>query len=162
MKDESIKYYMDNAKGVAIVYLSNPFIKDNTRKMDYHLHMLLFYDTELKSAGVICLDTNDLQTFPCPEQKELHERAKEIYLHLTKVFIDRIDSTIKNNKIEEAIIFNRSEQKLWDKLRIMKQEAFMHGLKSIPKLYEDNVSYYTYDGCIEKMGQTKEASDGLL
>ena len=96
--------------------------------MDYHLHNLLYFDQELGHIGVLCLDTNDLQTMPCAKGNDIYYMFKTLVLEMTQSFVDKMDSMIKANCFDEEILFDLSEQELWDKFNEIKRKTFVSKL----------------------------------
>ncbi len=128
------EYFTKNAVGIAIVHLrsiyKNGIIMTSNTTMDYHLHMLTYYNRVSKTGGVICLDTDDLQTFPCEDNNSLRDMSRQMYMHLTKVFIDKVGQMSRLNLIDEKSLFISSDDDLWIIFNSIKQETFIEGLKS--------------------------------
>lgn len=133
MKD--IDFIKSNAAGITVVHIrtlksENRSVFKNSR-MDYHLHILHYYDPETSHAGSINLDSDDITTAPCNEPEALHDVFQNTTVNLTELFINRVDSMLKAQKIKHEILFTRSEQALWDIFNEIKTISFSAGLEEI-------------------------------
>ncbi|MDR3237226.1 MAG: hypothetical protein LBT84_01850 [Spirochaetia bacterium] len=130
-----MSYFIEKAVGITIIHLRAAYREDNEifrhSPMDYHIHNFLYYDPELEHAGALCLDMNDLQTAPCANVSYLEDTLKGLNMVLAEIFVDKIDSMIKANFFPQEVLFNRSEQELWDEFNRIKQVTFM---QSLPRL----------------------------
>ncbi len=130
-------YFVDKAIGITVIHLKASYREDNElfphSPMDYHIHNLLYYDLELKHAGALCLDTNNLQTVPCPDLSYLKDAVKNLNITLAQLFVDKIDSMIKADKFSGEALFNRTEQNLWDVFNRIKETTF---IQNLPRLAE--------------------------
>lgn len=125
-------YFTEKAIGITVIHLRAAYREDNEifrhSPMDYHIHNLLYYDYELKHAGALCLDTNNLQTVPCGDTSYLKDSIKNLNMVIAQLFVDKIDSMIKTNSFNRDILFQRAEQELWDAFNHIKEATFMQNL----------------------------------
>jgi hypothetical protein len=130
-------YFAEKAVGITVVHLRascrEKYELFPHSPMDYHIHNLLYFDPELKHAGALCLDTNNLQTVPCPDSPYLKDAIKSLNMVMAQLFVDKIDSMIKAGNFSKEMLFNRAEQDLWDVFNRIKETTFMQNL---PRLAE--------------------------
>ena len=131
-RSEDIKYFTKNAVGITVVHLIS-FHNDNGKiqlnpTMDYHLHNLLYFDQELGHIGVLCLDTNELQTMSYASGNDMYYMFKTLVLEMTQFFVDKMDSMIKSDCFDENVLFDISERELWDIFNDIKRKTFVSKL----------------------------------
>lgn len=122
-------YIIGHAAGIAIIHLRAAHLDDEIIRlhspMDYHIHIINYFDKELEHAGALCLDTGHVQTMPCTDEKHSFDAFKELDSKLARLFVDVIDSMIKNQKYDRKLLFNRVEQPIWDYFNEVKEQSFM-------------------------------------
>jgi len=130
--EDNYSYFIEKAIGITVVHLIASYNENNkiqlNPSMDYHLHYLLYYDRDLNHIGVLCLDTNDLQTIAYANGNDMRYMFKTLVMEMTQFFVDKMDSMINVNCFDEKILFDRAEQKLWDKFNEIKQQTFISKL----------------------------------
>ena len=135
MMEES--YFIKKAVGITVIHLMASYSEDNIINlhpaMDYHLHNLLYLDDDLGHIGVLCLDTNDLQTMPYTEGSDMRHMFKDLTMDTAQFFVDKIDSMIKVGDFRHELLFDRAEQELWDKFNKIKEQTFIHKLPQLVK-----------------------------
>ncbi|MCL2026570.1 MAG: hypothetical protein FWG92_07185, partial [Leptospirales bacterium] len=130
-------YFAKNAVGITVVHLMAAYSEDNVLRlhptMDYHLHNLLYHDAELGHIGVLCLDTNDLQTIPYRDGQDMHHLFNTLTMDTAQFFIDKIDSMMNVAAFSKELLFERVEQDLWDKFNEIKEDTFIDKLPRLAK-----------------------------
>jgi hypothetical protein len=127
------------ANGIIVLHLKF-FLDDRShRPLDYHLHLLTFYDKEHKYTGVYCLDTRDIDTLPSPFDKNAIRTANEkLALDIARTFIDRVNSVmmakLSNNDINTVdTIFDQADPNLWDKFNDIKKTTYVENMTRLYK-----------------------------
>lgn len=125
-------YFIEKSIGITVVHLRAAYREDDEifrhSPMDYHIHNLLYFDAELKHAGALCLDTNNLQTVSCADSSYLKDSIKSLNMAMAQLFVDKIDSMIKTGSFSKEVLFYRAEQGLWDAFNRIKETTFMQNL----------------------------------
>jgi hypothetical protein len=81
---------------------------------------------------------NDLQTEPYDSNANIRKMFNNLNLIVAHFFVDKMDSMIKTGVFNEAVLFNRAEQSLWDKFNELKQQTFVAKLANFKAVKEAN------------------------
>ena len=135
-------YFTKNAIGITVIHLMATYSEDDVLHlhpaMDYHLHNLLYHNKELGYVGVLCLDTNDLQTMPYGEGQDMRQVFNTLTMETAQFFVDKIDSMIGADVFDRETLFERAEQELWDKFNEIKECTFVDKLPRLAKYLNAN------------------------
>lgn len=127
-------YFIQNAVGITIIHLDIKKENENSDSsfMDYSLNCLLYYDKALNHVGALCLDTNDLQIMSCEKDINIKDLFNELALDIARLFMRKIESMINMNRIDEKKLFEKVDQKLWNRFNEIKQKTYIERLQENP------------------------------
>lgn len=130
------EYLEHKVKGIATVHLKAAYQDEGVLcshpPMDYHLHFMLYHDTESDCIGTLCLDTGDITRRPF-NRNSLRSDFKLLCSDLVEMFVDRIDSMLKKKEFIRDLLFMREPQENWDLFNKLKEDSF---LKELPRFAE--------------------------
>ena len=143
LTSEDINFFTQNSTGSMVIYLGSQYrdkgddLLQHHSPLDYHLHVLFYWDEKLKNFGGICLDTFDL-SIEHFERSDFNQNieGRKIALKLARLFIDRINSALKTEQIIEEKLFNRAPAPLWTRYNEIKRTSYLDSLKRFQSYLE--------------------------
>lgn len=137
MEKDSIDYFINNTVGISVILLRALYFEGEDMvphtPMDYHIHILYYKNPEMDHVGALCLDTSDILLLENSGDNIISAR-NTLALDIARLFVDRIKSMMKEDKFDFGLLFNRTDQKLWDFFNEIKTRSYVNNLKGFTEM----------------------------
>lgn len=142
----NVDFYLERARGISVIHLVMSYREGDGQQiyhspLDYHLHVLFYFDKENKHAGAINLDSSQLLTMSWEDEERLGVALTDLTKALARAWVGQLSSLIKNNApdtVWSETVFDRADARLIAKFEEIQESTFSKNLKRFAALLETN------------------------
>lgn len=138
-------FYLEKARGISVVHLVMTYKEDDKHQyhspLDYHLHILFYFDPERGVAGAINLDSSQLLTMSWSDEEKLDLALEDLTKALAKAWVRQLSSLIKNDAPDHVwneTVFDRADKSLFDKFDEIQKITFKDSILRFSKYLGTN------------------------